>query len=476
MKNLDNNVLFESENEFIAEIENTEDMTQLEHDGYNSWAFLAIYYGIAYREKYLDFKTNENRKVPFYKSKYKALQKIFYGFFNWFGSYDYFVFGDTDSKKLIDGVYKDRLTHAIVENLGPKKVLFFEKLDKSIVYSKKVLPKHNRVSYFLIPVISKIYQKMSSKKNTPLSILEKIGRKYKIDIDYSKIIHNFDIEVVIFKFICKLYQPKIIFISCYSYKSVIKAAQDLKIPVVEIRHGTTDKQHLIYDVKKRIHYTISPDYLLVYGKKQETFFKFESLYINNPDNVVAIGNYYTDYILKNKDTNILRTRYPWAKIIVAVSLQYTTAAKTIKFLELSVPSDSNILYVLIPRNETDIDTYEHTKRNIVIVNDLNCYEVVVASDYHASVYSSCVYEASALGKENIFLNILGYSAKYYLKFIQKHRCNHLMDTPEELISFLRTHNKIDKDIIIKESEEYIVHGYEENIVDTIRFLENNIED
>jgi len=122
-----------------------------------------------------------------------------------------------------------------------------------------------------------------------------------------------------------------------------------------------------------------------------------------------VGNYYLDYIKGNyqadKKLSLLVEAYE--KTLV-VSLQEVDKTETlITELLKSAKENPKILYIFKPRKISAkvLESKFEVSDNVVFIDNQNIYQLILQTDFHVTVYSTCAIEAPALGKQNILFNI-----------------------------------------------------------------------
>jgi hypothetical protein len=89
--------------------------------------------------------------------------------------------------------------------------------------------------------------------------------------------------------------------------------------------------------------------------------------------------------------------------------------KYISLLKEVALTNEKLGILLIPRRnkESDYKKYD-LPFNIFFADWLSTYEKIVLSDFHSTIYSTTVHEATALGKRSILLNIDNLSKEHLI--------------------------------------------------------------
>ena len=214
-----------------------------------------------------------DKKAHFLKRFMQVASSIFYGAANWFKGYDYVVYGNTDGKKLINGSYHDRLSESLMDQLGDENVLFIEQFNQDKFYDLSKLQHTYTVSYSWIELLAALCSRWPFWPKYTNDILDEINKSLKVDVNYDQLLKHLSLSVYFNMLILRVYRPKVVFITNYAQKSVVKAAKNLNIPVVEFQHGVIDKQHHGYNMTKPVNYNFYPDYILTLGEKEKQFFE-----------------------------------------------------------------------------------------------------------------------------------------------------------------------------------------------------------
>lgn len=443
------------------------------YKGEKVWPYLRIVYGFKMVSASLDKKVD--KKAHFVKRFIKMASSIFYGATNWFKRYDYVVYGNTDGKKLIDGRYHDRLVESLLDQLGHENVLFIEQFNQDKFYDLSKLHHKYTVSYSWIELVTAVFSRCFFWSKYTNDILDDMNKTLKIEVNYDQLLKHFSLSVYFNMLILRLYKPKVVFITNYAHKSVVKAAKNLNIPIVELQHGVINAQHHGYNMTKSVDYNFYPDYILTMGEKEKEFFERESCYIKNDKHVFVVGSYYLDWINSNFDPQVIRGQYSRFKTLVSVTLQWTVAEEMIRFIETAALENLDTLFILIPRRSSDLKTFNKSSDNIVVLNEYNCYEIVKSTDFHVTSYSSCGYEAPALGIQNIFVDLKYSAQSSFDSFIKEHKYNHFVSSIKEFNQVLEKKSMITQEEIQYENREYIVPQHKRKVSKFIDYIKNEIE-
>jgi hypothetical protein len=468
--------------EFVKEIEENYDVRSITFKNIEVWPFLRHPYYFEYLKKNIDLGDREI--IDSMKMKSKKLKNIFYGFDNRFKKFDYLLFSNALENRLIDDKYINKLAYDLIEQLNSNKVLLIEypgeqgHVDRSRLLFKNVVSSETFTFFYLI----KIFNRKIAIKND--YILKEINKRYKININYQKLVTRFFyFEKIFTKYFGKI-KPKLIFLSNYYniyHQAVIYSAKKLGIPTIELQHGIINRKHPAYNLFIKLDSSFFPNYLLTFGVDVKKIFNENNYFINN-ENVIPVGSMYLDYInIKYKASNdikikfnTLRKRY---KLMVAVASQWTVEKKLIKFLKKSAPLNKNILFIFIPRDLKKDYSFAKFPDNIIILKDLNVYQIIKESDFHATVYSTTALEAPALGIPNILINIDGLAEKHFSEILVDRKITKFVNNEKEFLELIINWQPPSKSEIIKLHDGFYKQNHKDNIGRAIKLIhnENNLE-
>ena len=382
--------LLEFEKKYKDKLENIEE-----------WNYLRIQVGFYLKNQNNKLYDTKNKKNNFFNRLSKIillLKNSFFGFKNWFGKYDYIFISDSSERKLINGYYFDKFFDDIIDKLNNKKNLLIEnpiRKHYKNTYTKYIVSlKLLSILTKLIPTLNnKIPQELKKAVNSLNTNISELERKLK----------NYKKEYVLYKFILKIYSPKIIFINCYYCNlSFVKAAKDLNIKVIEIQHGVISKEHFGYISYLSLDKTFIPDEILVWQK-----IDYENFLISKQN---ILGHFYLNYL-----SNLEINKYEGVNIAVTIQDQDWEFFALIDFIKEMADSYKDISFYLIPRRRND---FPNLPENVKIIKD-DCYITLLKCQYHMSIYSSCVIEAGYFNMPSILLDINGYASKYFGEYEEK---------------------------------------------------------
>ncbi len=445
----------------IKDVELLYPVEQIKAGGFEVWPIIRIEIGMQ-----KNFGNTVKRKSKL-SLIFNMFLSMFYGFFNWFGKYDYLVFSNDQQRKKVDGVYYDKSAEYIAEKAG--KSLFIEKQVIGHIKRENIATKSIVSKSILYPLIT-LYYKFLMKKPVIENedILKKVLNELNVNIDYKYFVNRVIAEYIVIRFLLRIYKPRMVFVVCsYTQMGVLKACAEAGIKVVELQHGVISKAHFGYNTYNAFSRDYFPDYLITYGLNEKNV--FEDNYFINQENVFPAGNLYLELLMKNyrPDARLEKISENY-KRVVAVSSQIAIEEKLINFLIESAKMDLDILYVFIPRyfNKEYVSVYKFPD-NIIIVDWLNFYEITIQADLHSTVYSTTAIEALSLGIQNILINIDDKANEYFGEILTDKAVTRLVETPKEFVSLINQFKLLDKTDVRKSNEKNIVPGYWQRVDDLL---------
>ena len=450
----------------LKEIECENAVETLEFKGQKVWPYLRIYIAA----KLIHDKDSQVINSTVLKSFFRS---FFYGFFRLFKSYDYFYFTSNDQRKKTGDFYTDKGIDTIATLL--KNGLVFESPTLNH-FNKNKIPTENVVSKFILHFLVLIYTKLFVRKyklDNQL-VLNTILSKYQISLNYREIIIRNWSQYNVMKFLLRFYKPKAVFIVCYyTNMGYIKALKEKNIKVIEVQHGVINKSHEAYNVFKEIDNSFYPDFLLSFGSVEKEIFQDNNFFVK-PENVYTVGHFYLDYVVNNYQPNkrLEDITKDFKKTIAITSQNHLVEVKLIDFIIKSANLDQDILFLFIPRTVGKTEGQYGFPNNVIIVDWLNCYEIMAQSDFHSTVFSSCAIESPSIGVQNIMINIDNLSVTHFGEVLFDDKITRYVNKPEEYIDTIYSFEKLNKKEIINSNGYIIMPNYSQNISETLNSILN----
>ena len=371
-------------------------------ESFSEWAYLRNYSW--------NLESEIERKVQI--DKIDAIKSLFYGIRNLFSRYRYVVFSNASERRIIQSSAFNVKVDCIIDELGKSDTLLVENPDTNHynlknIYTEKIVSR--RFFDLFVFIFEKLYLTKKNDKE-----LEELLFKAGVRLDSRKSRSRFRTQVFIFRLWFRIIKPKLIFLTCfYDKQYIIKAAKDLKIPVIDIQHGLIEGNPSAYYSKIKLDKIFFPDFFFSFGNGEKIFLKKNNGLIPN-DNIFPVGSYYLEYLrnnfCRNSELDMLSMHYSY---IVSVSLQWIVEEKLIDFILTVSKETKHVLYILVPRNYVD-HKYGKYKlpENVLFFPSLDVYQIIMHSSYHCTVYSTCALEAPFFGVKNILVDIDGLSNEF----------------------------------------------------------------
>jgi hypothetical protein len=315
----------------------------------------------------------------------------------------------------------------------------------------------NNDIFFLWKKLLTFIKRINEEKIVGKPILVNIVSDLQIEFNIDKYLLNLFSFISVFKLYFKIIKPKKIFLICYYGIEKMAAsyvAKEMNIPVIELQHGVIHDAHPAYITKVNIKPNPYPDYLFCFG---EGFKKFVSPFIYPPQNIFIIGNYYIDYIKKNKDKNRLlflkKYNNMCSQIIITVAGLTELDNEMIAFIEKISEFRYDLCFIYIPRIMTS-GFVHYSHKNIFIETELDVYQCMQNSHITSTVNSTCAIESLALGTPVILMNIQNLAKACYSGFFSPSDVVFYADTPEEYVSYIASTASKDRKQILSDAMYY----------------------
>jgi hypothetical protein len=454
----------------LEEIENMYPVDKIRVNNYSAWPILRNKYYAATTKK----PHNESTATKF-KNKLLFISNFFYGWQNWFKKYQFLVLSNQDQRHMIKGKYYSRIVDTVIDALGEDNTLYISAPDPTHYPRKKVYTK-NAVSFTVIQLMIHLLSLFINKFTVEnSSLINELKKRYKIHFNERETYSIFFSSLKIYKILFRIIKPQLIFIKCYYCEYMhpaIKAANELGIPTIEFQHGLISKEHPGYNINYVADASFFPTYLLSWGSKEQKLFIKSPVY--NPKCVYPVGNYYIEYVLKNRnniyDKDYIK-KYDRYRYRVGVTLQKTVEYELLQFISKTAELDNSICYFIIPRKPFNIKEHQiKYPENVFFILDKTFYETMLYVDFHTTIYSSCAVEAPSFGVQNILVNFNNLSKLYLEEILDDQSITRYVNSPEEYIQTTMRFQRLSRKKIQERNQSVIALGYRENVYKTISTL------
>jgi hypothetical protein len=393
-----------------------------------------------------------------------VLRSSFYGFFNWFKKYDAWFLSTNINRVLVDGKYFDRLFDYPASKID--KSLFIE-LSTTTHYQRKKVTSKNIVSRSPLILLEKLISFFIKVSKAELAVFEKICSDYDVKINTSYVVKKMVSQYRVMKFLLFFKSPEVVFISpSYMTYGYVKALKEKKIKVVEVQHGVILKEHQGYNINSEFDSDYFVDYLLVFGNNEKNVFGGDNLGINK-ENVIPVGSYYLDHIKQmfTPNSEIENLRIGFTKTFCVSLQELEVGEKLIPLIIESAKGNTNCLFLLKPR-KLPLSYYKNKytyPKNVIFIDSVNVYQLILQSDFHITIYSTCALEAPSLGKRNILFNIDNKSKEYLGESLTNDTTSLYVNTLEEFNALVRSIEKSSSKDILQAHKDVLFANYTTNM-------------
>ena len=442
--------------ELISRIETDYDVSSIKFKDISLWLELRTHV-------YNKITSGESTPLKITSQTYFViLRSFFYGFFNWFRKYDAWLFNTDIDRVDINGKYFDKYFDYPASKI--EKSLVIELPSEQHFKRNKVASKYI-VSRSVLIIIEKFYGIFINTKKAKLEIYHEISKAYNVEVDTNYVIKKMVSQYNVMSFVLKFRKPKIVFLApSYTAYGYIKALKEKGVTVVEIQHGIIQKEHFGYNIQADFNREYFVDYLLTFGSRESKVF-LNGKGINH-ENVIPVGHFYLNQI---KQSTILNSKLKLLKQsflkTVSVSLQdVESSEKMIANLVNLASKRKDILFLMKPRRtkkEVYLNKYSIPK-NMKFMDDIDVYEIILHSDFHLTVYSTCALEAPTLGIKNILFDIDGQATRYFGEILNDRNTTFFVKEANEIESIL-DQEIYNSNAVIKANRKVFYDNYTTNM-------------
>jgi hypothetical protein len=324
--------------------------------------------------------------------------------------------GPKRRKREVDGRLWDIYCDPIIDHLGPEKCLLVENMPSS--FPDFFTRKHTKKLGYEECLWFKSRYIQSSKTNKVIleqeekeyikAIEQAILQKFKTKINLESLIINTitsdHSQQIVFDHFLKDHRPKAVFVVCsYGLESVIAVCKNLRIPTIELQHGTIGRLHPGYSFPPPSKKRLFPDYFFSFGEYWE---KTTTLPLPS-EQIFTVGYpYISNRLSRYKSTNKKRQ--------VIIISQWTLGERFSRFaLELykNLPPDWTIVFKLHPveKNNWEVRYPDLAKSGMRVVSGDRppLYSLLAESSIQIGAYSTAIFEGLALGCRTYIIPIPG---------------------------------------------------------------------
>jgi hypothetical protein len=229
----------------------------------------------------------------------------------------------------------------------------------------------------------------------------------------------------------------LLLIDAYDDHTVVAAAKERDIQVVELQHGFLDRHHIGYSWSK---YALPfkaqmpiPDRVFLYGEYWKQELEVKGFW---EEELRAVGSLRVDQWRQRK---IERSKETCTLVVTTQNLDTERLIAYLSDFVDMVDDQDFRLFIKLHQGEANDRLYQEAfgadKRVHVLLasEPPSTFELLARSDFHLSIYSTCHYEALALGTPTVILPLTGYESVLPL-----HRAGHafLAERPSDLVSLV----------------------------------------
>lgn len=295
---------------------------------------------------------------------------------------------------------------------------------------------------------------------------EKFNAVFNTSIDFKKHIINAYIRYKVYskyyRKILKKISPKVILeVVYYSPSNLIfnDVAREMKIPVIELQHGTMGKHHVAYNYLQKIKMPSFPDYIFTYGQfwSQTTRLPIDS------ENVKVVGwPYFEKKVNNSKQKKGLKDKLKTTVLFISQGTIGKELSKIAVDISNKLDKDKyEIIYKLHPgeyaRWKREYPWLINTNIEVINHNNKDMHYYFAKSDIQIGVYSTALFEGLGYGLETIIIKIYGYE-------IMEDLCEkglvYLARNSDEIINYFKEKN-------FKERSYNLSYFWERNSMDNM---------
>ncbi len=341
-----------------------------------------------------------------------------------------------------DNLWIDQHTDYLI-NFLPRNTLFIEENFYHNHYYPQ--PKAKRITWDFVSYTSTILSKLFSK----FLILSKEGKNKLFLIN--QLINTFDeklLKYLIFYSKVSLFLTRIfikikgvkvcILVPAYGKESMIAAFKKEKVKVIELQHGSITPKHYGYSYPSDFPKKNSPDILFTYGLYWKK--NIEKYMIGTK--IIVLGSYEFSKKMRNLESSIkiVNSRNSSKRILIISQARNANFFKQVyKTIRSNISKNVDIAYRPHPREKLALSQKPYYSKIDNIYEDISSSQIIIGA------YSTALYEALAMGKNVVVLDIEGASnfkslLKYDNLFISEDQNSLIKHIRKKLSSFIEKEN------------------------------------
>ena len=224
----------------------------------------------------------------------------------------------------------------------------------------------------------------------------------------NRIIHAVISEKIITSYYKKKFQKyrpsKVVLYPCYEIfnMALVKACHLLNIPVIELQHGYTNKNDIVYSYEKE-HMEYFPDKILMFGDYWRDCVRHP-----NKERFVACGSIVLEASINqyknNKKENLIVfiSQGPYADVIYPMAVRFCDVLE-----ENGILNQYKIVYKLHPNEVLSWDKLHPNykdSRILIMDNSADIYELLSKAKVQIGIDSTALFEGVAFGTKTVIID------------------------------------------------------------------------
>lgn len=398
------------------------------------------------------------------------IKSLLYGWWNFFRRYDAWIFTSSAERRLLDGVYFDKLFDFAGNQTGLKAWVLELRLFQVYPFRKIASKYASSRSLLMLPeeVYSRLFLRKIHVEN--LELLQEIQQELGTHVNVHAVARKYLAQYAIMRFLLKIRKnPKLVCLSVsYTTFGYIRAFREKGIPVIEFQHGLISDEHYAYNYRMPLDSIQFPDYLASIGRFEQSVFANGNTFPLKQ--VFPVGSYILDHYQSAKPE-----RSGAAVETIAVSLQDGEENfAIIPWIIAAATALPGVDFYLKPRR-TSIADYQQRfsfPENVHFEEERNIYALMADCDVHTTIYSTCAVEALSLGVPNILVDHNGLAKSQLGNQLLDNPHTYFAKDPADFISFARDLRLPGKEDVIAGNTKNIAHNYRANLKTCINTVLN----
>jgi len=423
--------------EFIHEVETSFAVSGVCVDGIPVWPYLRQCF--IFQQQRKAYLGERRRSIPLFQSL-RRMPLIVKGARRPFPA-DYLVLTSTDKRRMLNGVYLDRIAEGVREQCGAAVGLQIVQSTMlgATSYGERISRDENLwpSDFFHFRLLSAL--PVSRSRIEGEAVLLDINRRYGLTVPYRKYLGGWlAVRGIVGEWLERV-SPRLIFSTCY-YGLVTQAfiyeGHQRGVPTIELQHAAINRTHAAYRLFYPAPRDFLPDWLFAEGPNVLDMFGTDNSFISR-DRVHVIGNFFCERVYESRQNAPRPPELQAFRLAVCVPRQATVEQVAVRWINRISRQVPDVAFVVLPRNPGDRPSGLTCRGNVFCGVQYDFYQLCPTVDLHATVYSNCALEAPALGTPNLLLNAQGKSRWYFGGTLTESSVNQYADTPDHAVRILK---------------------------------------